>query len=901
MKIWKSLLVLFTAFVLALGGYWAYTSYFGKRKINSLELISQNAVFVFETYKGADTWNTLVNDPVWNILKTLPAFQKLSDQLVAVDSLSGSDGKIAKSINGRQVTLSFHPTGIESFDLLYTINLTSSAAEDFISEIKSRIPERARFQTRKYSDQEIQEYYNAENNRLWSLSFIGNVAVISSSSFLVEEAIRFHVNGEQQSFFTLVEAEPLNTDSWGRLLVSGKGLASLLKGVSIDRDSEVTSALEILQSGLALDLTFEENQLVFKGPLLTQDEINFTPSIQANIASIESIIANRTLAITQINLESIFETQKLENRAFGTRSTYSGEIQQRLIDRGFLDDLTGELYLLDLENYSGSDGNQALLVRTREEATSIGFLKEFQSEDSDLSSDYYNGNEILYISEEEFPAHLFSGKFTGFSQTFVTSIEGVLILTNSQQAMKLILDDYRLGNTWGQSDRAPAAKRDLSPTAGYSKIFLTDQIWDSWINDTNPSWSTFLQRYSAAFRSFPWISLKINQLGNRREATLSFPYNAHEGPSVAASEAIALQPSNKINFGSRLIYGPRSISNFQDKTEDILIQDENHVLHLINALGEEVYSVQLSGEIVSEPFQIDYYRNGKLQLLVATSDKIYGIDRLGNELPSYPLSLGGEIISNLNLVDYSNTKEYRYFINTPVGNLYLLDKTGEKLEGWNPMRVGEKSIGAPFHYRVPGKGDFMVTLTEKGNLQLFNRRGERQSGSSVKLGESFNSPLVVKRDPRSRSSLLVGITSNGEIIHANFSGEITYRNQLIKNDRDSQFLLIPDQKGNDFIFISKQFNEVSVLDRAEKVLFNTRVSDENLIYQYFDFGSNRQMIAITDLNQEFCYLYDMKGSLLTTMPLESTGPIHIVHQPGKGQYLIHTVSGRSLTVFQLAD
>ena len=467
--------------------------------------------------------------------------------------------------------------------------------------------------------------------------------------------------------------------------------------------------------------------------------------------------------------------------------------------------------------------------------------------------------------------------------------------------MKLVLDDINSGSTWGKSSRAPEAKKSLSPSAGFSRIYLTNQIWDSWTKKANPSWSSFLQKYSETFQSFPWILFKINQLRDKTEATLSFPYDGQSKPTIETTDAISLQPSNRISFDQRLIYGPKSIINYQDNTEDLLVQDQNNVLHLINSAGQEVYTEHLSGPIVSDAFQIDYYKNGKLQLLVATADRVYGIDRLGNSLPGYPFSVTGEKISHLNLVDYSNSKDYRYFVSTQEGNLFLLDKTGNKLEGWNPNRLGAKTIGAPAHYRVPGKGDYMVALTENGKLQLFNRRGESQPGSSVKLGDSFNSPLIAWREPSSRSTQLVGITKNGEVIHSNFNGEIGYRNQLIKNDRDSEFLLIPDQKQNDFVFISKQYNEVSILDRSEKPLFSTRVSDENLIYQYYDFGSDRQLFAITDLNQGFCYLYDLKGNLQTTMPLESTGPIQITYQSSLGQYLIRTVSVSTLTEFQLAD
>lgn len=901
MKIWKSLLILLTILLLLGAGYWVYKKYFFSRKINNLELISQEAIFVLETYQGAETWNALVNDPVWEILSTLPAFQKFSSQLTTLDSLSGGSGEIAKSLSGKQLTVSLHSTGIETFELLFTVNLNSNQALNLIEGIKNRIKAGSRFLSRNYSEVEVLEYYDAKNSRLWSLSIMEDLILISSSSFLVEEAIRFYLSEGQESFSNIVASTPYDKDSPGRLLLSGKGIASLLKGVTKDRESQSIAALEILSEGLVLNLIFEEDQLVFKGPLVSEKGVNFTPSIQANLPAIESVISNRTLALTQYNLESIYETQKLENRAFITRSTLSGEIQRTLTDRGFLDSFTGEIYQINLENYGGADQNLAIIARSTDPTFALGLIKEFQEEAKIEASDFYLGYEILYLAEEEFPAHLFAGKFPGFGQTFVTALEEVLIFTNSQQAMKLILDDFESGNTWGKSSQAPDAKNGLSPTSGFTRLYLIDQIWENWTKTTNPSWSSFLQKYSGSFRSFPWVSLKINQIQDKTEATLTFPHTSERKAKPTETGAISLQPSKNIPFKSALIFGPKSVINFQDQTEDILVQDTDNVLHLINSGGEEVFAVKLSGPVVSDVFQIDFYKNGKLQLLLATEEKIYGIDRLGDLLPSYPFDLGGESISHLNLVDYSNTKEYRYFISTNDGDLYLLDKNGKQLEGWNPLKLGERAISPPAHVRVPGKGDFMIAQTEKGRLHLFTRRGEKQTGSPIQLGESLKSALAVWQDPKAKSLQLVGITANGEVIHSNFSGEVGYRNQLIKEDRDSEFQLVQDQKGNDFVFISKQFNEVSVMDRTEKILFKTKVSDENLIYQYFDFGSNRQIFALTDLVQEFSYLYDLKGNLLTTMPLESTGPIQITHQSSQGQFLIRTISGAKLTEFLLSD
>ncbi len=901
MKIWKSLVILLVLILLAAAGFWVYQTYFSSKKLSNLELIGDNALFVFETKQPGKTWESLRNDPVWEILKALPGFDKMQNQLTTLDSLIEDSEELLTSFSGIESTISLHPTGSETFELLFTTSISEDQLTEILEDITPRIPTGSKFQTRFYSDIQVFEYFDNTNNRQWSISSVGGLTVASSSSFLVEEAIRFYSNGNLGTFHSLIPSLPLEESSMGKLLLSGKGVAALLKGIGSNRELPFIATLEMIPGALALEMSLENEEIQFSGPIYFEEPPAFTPSIQANLASISGIIPNESREITQINLGSIFETQKLINRAFTPRSTLSGEIQRKLVDRGIFDSFTGELYLVELADIGVGPPNKILLARTTNSQNAISLFSDYLIEKSETSQDFYQGKTIYFISEEEFPAHLFEGKFQGFTNTFLTEHEDILIFANSQQAMKTTLDAIQKGDTWGISENPPLAADLVLPTAGFGKLFLVNQLWDYWTNQTNPAWSSYLQKHAAAFKSFQSIEFRINQIQGEPIATLNFKYNGSSRPEIKSAEAISLQPNNEVIFENGLIYGPKAIPNYQDNTEDLVIQDDQYMLHLINSEGQEVYSTQLAGPIISEVYPIDYYKNGKLQLLVATNEKIYGIDRLGNSLPEYPLSIKGVEFSQLNLVDYSNSKDYRYFIASSEGDLYLLDKNGNVLEGWDPNPLKSKVIGAPSFYRVPGKGDFMVALTENGLLHLFNRRAELQTKSGIKIGDGFTSKLLFNSDPKSGLSQLVGISASGEVIQINFNGEVTYRNQLVKNDRDHEFLAIPSQNESDFVFISRQFNQVSVLDSEEKTLFETRTSAEGLIYQYFNFGSNRKLIAITDLVQNFSYLYDLQGNLLTTMPLESSGPIQITHQAEKNQYRIRTINGKKLTEFLLAE
>lgn len=901
MKIWKSLLVLLAIILIAWGGYWIYLNFFSSKKINSLELVRSDAVFAFETDQADQTWNELVKQPIWSILSQLPAFSETADQLLSLDSLSGAQGEISRTVRGKQVTISCHATGIDSFELMFSVNFGANSPVDFLEKIKSRAPKNIRVQLRKYSDLDVIEFSGAENSRKWSVTILGNVLLASSSSFIIEEAIRLYISEDQNSIASKLGKELKGISGLGRLILSAQGISKLLLGVSSNRDNLMGTELALNESILAMNLIFEEGQVSFRGPLIQQEAINFTPSVQANFPEIQQVISNRTQSLTQVNLNGIFEAQKLQNAAFSPKSTISGEIQTRLTDRGFLDNFSGEFYFLELENLGNQIQNQVLLARTVAPAQTFAFLKEFRNGTDSNQSDFYRDSEILYFPEEEFPAHLFGGKFPGFAQTHLSLIGEVLIMANSAAGMKMILDDFAMGNTWAKAPESVMEPKSIHPASGYSKNFFFGKIWERWEENSNPTWSPFLQRYETLFKAFPYLSLRINQIGGSPEATLSIPYNSGEKAVVKDQTGLNLTPFHSVSLPKAITFGPKSILNFNDKTEDLVVQDVDHNLYLINSAGETVYTQKLSGPIVTDVFQIDFLKNGKLQLLLATADKLYAIDRLGNFLPGFPVALGNEKITHLNLADYENNRDYRYFLATQSGNLWLLDRNGKELEGWNPMKLGERSVLAPRHVRVPGKGDFMVAQTEKGKVYFFNRRGEKQPGSPLSLGNEFVTPAKITTGTGGNSLKISAISKSGELIHAGFGGEISYRNQLMKTDREERFDLLADQSGHSLVILSRQFSKTLVLNDQERELFTLTQAGENLWFGYFDFGSDRKILAVSDPEQGFGYLYDLQGNMLTTTPLESEGIIEISHQPTKNQYLIRTASGKRVLEYRMPD
>jgi hypothetical protein len=223
---------------------------------------------------------------------------------------------------------------------------------------------------------------------------------------------------------------------------------------------------------------------------------------------------------------------------------------------------------------------------------------------------------------------------------------------------------------------------------------------------------------------------------------------------------------------------------------------------------------------------------------------------------------------------------------------------GKDLENWNPLPLGEPTNGAPFHVRVPGKGDFMVVLGISGELHFFSRKGESRNGPPLQLPAGIGSPLIFKK---TGTPTLHTITTGGEVIEISFSGEILKKTQVQKTTRDDKFRELPDQKGNSSLLVVEQFSKIQFFDSQQTLLVTLSLKGEQTWLGYFDFGSSRKIIAVTDRQQGRGYLYDFKGNLLISTPLQSEGEIQISHQPNQGQYLIRTRFGKNLLEYLIPD
>ncbi|MDR1680363.1 MAG: hypothetical protein LBS12_01065, partial [Prevotellaceae bacterium] len=184
--------------------------------------------------------------------------------------------------------------------------------------------------------------------------------------------------------------------------------------------------------------------------------------------------------------------------------------------------------------------------------------------------------------------------------------------------------------------------------------------------------------------------------------------------------------------------------NHNTKAVEELRQDGDHVISLVDAKGKTLWSQKIDGAIQDSVRQIDFYKNGKLQMLFITTGKIYLIDRNGNPVALYPLTLPSPAC-RMAVFDYDKNGDYRVFVGFANRTVRAYDKKGLAVEGWQTYTAQAALTCAPAFFRVGGR-DYIMICDEKGTLFL-DRRGKVRLRPQPAVTVRPGTPVKVQQQP----------------------------------------------------------------------------------------------------------------------------------------------------------
>ena len=322
-----------------------------------------------------------------------------------------------------------------------------------------------------------------------------------------------------------------------------------------------------------------------------------------------------------------------------------------------------------------------------------------------------------------------------------------------------------------------------------------------------------------------------------------------------------------------IIGKPEIVINHTNNTREIFVQDNLNKVYLISNTGKILWTKQLSGNIIGRVYQVDALKNGKLQLLFNTAEKIYLLDRNGNNVGKFPIQLSSPATNGITPLDYEKNKNYRLMIGCQNNMLYNFDIDGNLVKGWEYVAENSPATKNISHFILSNK-DYIVVPLQNGKVKIIERSGKDRISLKNKLPKThntihlnLNSDLnIVYFSKLDSSGNVVKLYFNDKIENLNFTGipnHSYFENYEVNNDNSIDHVFAFDKT-------------LKVIDSEKHDLFKMEVNDV-ITHTPLFFKMPDKSIKIGLVTASNIYLINAVGTIENNFPLTGSTPFNITN------------------------
>ena len=537
-------------------------------------------------------------------------------------------------------------------------------------------------------------------------------------------------------------------------------------------------------------------------------------------------------------------------------------------------DSTG-LFAASLVPFMGNEITRAFLSKDgdtdRSESIIVYELKNRDMAESLISSKnpavrYFNPDDQaripVYLTHYENIFSYFLPRFAPDSHdTLIAFIDNFMITGSSFSTLSKVLYDNILNKTLANDLPFRDFEATLPSRAGYYFYCVPSGIIGFLSGQVNDSIANFLKRNIKLLKKIQALGYQFAPSNGMIYNTLSVKFGEIKDKTGAEWETL-LDTSACIK--------PFFFTNHNTGAKEIFIQDLKNNCYLVNGAGRVLWKISLNERIQGEVFMIDYYGNGKYQLLFSGKNWLHLLDRNGNYVERFPVRLRSPATAPAALFDYDGTRDYRIVIPGEDRFIYAYDKSGNVIKGWKPFRTNGTVKTAIRFFRVSGK-DYLVAA-DNITLYFLDRTGNIRLGLKEPVTLAAGSEI---RLTSGQQQALVLSSPEGVVQIVGFDGKVT-KISLGKfgSDHSFDFFDVDGDGIGEYVFIDKGILYLYDNDKSE--VFSRDFSSINTEGPInFVFSSSDRKIGVFDENNKLIYLVDQKGNTMKGFPLRGASVFSI--------------------------
>jgi hypothetical protein len=416
---------------------------------------------------------------------------------------------------------------------------------------------------------------------------------------------------------------------------------------------------------------------------------------------------------------------------------------------------------------------------------------------------------------------------------FVTVIDQHLLFSQSATTLEELISNYQNKTVLAEQSWWKKASESLSSSCSLLKITSLKEFKDEAQNAAKED-VKLINKLSE--NDFPLI---ISQYVHEDEYA-----HFHMIIPLASNFSMNQQVSQLGSYKSpkKIIAGPFLFPNHLSKRHDVAFQDEDFTLHLLSESGKKWWSKKLDGLILGEIEAIDAYKNGRKQLVFATGNSVYFVDRNGKDVNAYPVKFKDPITQPLSVFDYDSRRDYRFLV-TQGKELIMLDRDGKTVDGFTYKKAAEITT-QPKHFRV-GTKDFIAFAKADHAIVLLTRTGGIRT--KVKDKPKLNTELFFHKNKA------IAFTKEGKLMQLDLvNGNINYTGSY-RNDASLD--------ANSKIKLIQNNNELIINGNAISLPYGTYLPAKITSLSSGDF------IHLIETVEHKVYVLDKNGEVLSSLPV----------------------------------
>lgn len=823
-----------------------------------------------------------------------------------IDSLIQNNKEIQNSLRNEQMILAFDFVGENEIFPLLIAKVEKGRNQKALQKFLSVLYPSQQFSSteKKYSKQVITAIRNSLGENKMHFCFSGDLFLASSKELLLEKAIR-QVNTQSilnDSFF-----EQVNKTATSQAKISCyinhqtfQELVSLwLNNRSTNSTNEFgekvrknfNTSFKRFRNFAAwseLDVKISENEIALNGISAADDSLNHFLSVFDGQEPIrfqaDKVLPKNTSFFTSYTFsdKSVF-FENLEKYFTHTASYYKREDQIKKMESGFRTDfknafrglVKNELIVATTSIPTETARKTTLFLiqtngKTDAEVQLNSLLSAYSNrkkiELNSLKSAFQVDNETNFIIYKfpypSFPG-IWLGKPFGLAEArFAVFYDNFLVFCNSEKGLQEYLYNMVLETSLDKDIRYSKFKQNIASRTNINSYVNVNRIFSLKEEVFKASLSKEFENYEEYLRTFQTVNWQVVCEKGISFNSLKLSFN-----QAAEEEA---QTTWQSNIGTQITGKPQLVTNHTStETREIILQDEQNNLRQITSNGRVRWSIQIPEPITSEIHQIDYFRNGRLQYLFNTKNKLYLIDREGNNVAHFPVDFRSPATNGVNVFDYDNNRKYRYFVACENKKVYAYDSEGKILTGWRFGQTDFEVTNPVQHFRVNNK-DYIV-FNDRSRIYIQHRNGVERVKSKAKL-EYSNNPLVLNTNGKPK---IVATDKTGKVFYQYFDG--TFVEKKTAKFSATHFFDIADINGNgvpDFIFVDG--NELTVMNENGKKIFSEKFRNNIPIQPgIYTFSEKLKKIGIVESSVNRIYLFDPNGKEHEGFPLQGNSEFSI--------------------------